>query len=106
MARMPRVEFEGAAYHVVCSGNRREAIFRCDEDRERVVETLAEGCERTGWRFMPQRSADGNHYHLLLETPEPNLVRQRHWFQVPYTTRFQVLPGLEWVPMHARSGKR
>ena len=30
----------------------------------------------------------GNHYHLLLETPEPNLVRGMHWFQVTYTTRF------------------
>ena len=30
----------------------------------------------------------GNHYHLLLETPEPNLVAGMRWFQGTYTIRF------------------
>ncbi|MEO8350992.1 MAG: transposase [Chthoniobacteraceae bacterium] len=29
-----------------------------------------------------------NHYHLLLETPEPNLVATMKWFQGTYTQRF------------------
>ena len=32
----------------------------------------------------------GNHYHLLLETPEPNLVRGMTWFQTTYTVRYNV----------------
>jgi hypothetical protein len=29
-----------------------------------------------------------NHYHLLVETPEPNLVAGMRWFQTTYTVRF------------------
>lgn len=71
----------------MCRGDRREAIFRDDADRERFLETLAEVCERTGFRvhgyvLMP------NHYHILLETPEPNLVAGMKWLQGTYTQRF------------------
>lgn len=30
----------------------------------------------------------GNHYHLLIQTPEPNLVRGMSWLQGTYTSRF------------------
>jgi REP element-mobilizing transposase RayT len=50
MARKARVEFEGAVYHVLDRGDRREAIFLDDEDRERFLTTLGEACRRTGWR--------------------------------------------------------
>jgi len=30
--------------------SRREAIFEDDEDRERLLETLTEACEKTGWQ--------------------------------------------------------
>ncbi len=32
----------------------------------------------------------GNHYHLLLETPEPNLSSAMHWQQSTYTIRHNV----------------
>ena len=35
MARKPRVEFEGATYHVMCRGNRQAAIFK--DDRKKVI---------------------------------------------------------------------
>ena len=87
MARKPRVEFEGATYHVMCRGNRQEEIFRDDKDRERFLDTLAEVVERNGW-FIHAFVLMDNHYHLLLETPEPNLVDGMRWFQSTYTQRF------------------
>ena len=33
MPRKPRVEYEGADYHVITRENRSEAIFRDDEDK-------------------------------------------------------------------------
>ena len=50
MARKARVEFEGAVYHVLDRGDRREAIFKDDADRRRFLETLGEAGARTGWR--------------------------------------------------------
>jgi len=86
MGRKPRVEYEGALYHVMCRGNRCETIFQDDQDRQVFLDTLGEVCERTGWHvcayvLMP------NHYHMVLETPEANLVDGMKWFQGTYTKR-------------------
>lgn len=87
MPRSPRIEYAGAVYHVMCRGDHREAIFKGDDDRLLLLETLGQGCERMGWRIhayvlMP------NHYHLLLETPNGGLVDGMRWLQTTYTARF------------------
>ncbi|MEI8197983.1 MAG: transposase [Phycisphaerae bacterium] len=87
MARKPRVEYEGAIYHVMSRGDRREAIFRDDTDRRRFMRALGEACGRTGWRVHAYVLMS-NHYHLLLETPHANLAKGMHWFQSSYTLRF------------------
>ena len=48
MARKIRMEYEGAIYHLMNRGDRREPIFRDDEDRERFLGTLGEACLKTG----------------------------------------------------------
>lgn len=68
-------------------GDRREDIFRDDQDRQSFIETLAEACAKTGWQvhafvLMP------NHFHLVVETPQPNLVAGMKWFLGTYTARF------------------
>ena len=86
MARRPRLEYAGAVYHVMDRGDRGEDIFLDTEDHHRFLLTLGQACERAGWRihcFVLMR----NHYHLLLETPEPNLSRGMHWLQTTYTVR-------------------
>ena len=87
MARPLRVEYAGAAYHVMARGNRGAAIFQDDRDRTRFLETLAEACEKTGWRIHAYVLM-GNHYHLLVETPEANLVAGMKWLQGTYTQRY------------------
>jgi len=87
MARKLRVEYPGAIYHVMNRGDRREPIFNEDEDRKRFVETLGEACAKTGWQvqayvLMP------NHFHLVVETPQPNLVTGMKWWLGTYTSRF------------------
>ncbi|MGI8604668.1 MAG: transposase [Verrucomicrobiales bacterium] len=72
MARSIRIEFPGAFYHVMARGNRREAIFLADADRQFFLDTLAEACAMTGWRVHAWVLMS-NHYHLLIETPEANL---------------------------------
>ncbi len=87
MARKLRVEYPGAIYHVMSRGNRKEPIFHDDVDRQRFVETVGEVCVRSGWQvhafcLLP------NHFHLVLETPRPNLVAGMKWLLGTYTTRF------------------
>lgn len=71
----------------MCRGNRQENIFSDDRDREIFLNTLGEVVERTGWKIHAFVLMD-NHYHFLLETPEPNLVDGMRWFQSTYTQRF------------------
>src|SRR4051812_32227108 len=87
MARKARVQFPGAVYHVLDRGDRRENIFRSDLDRELFLHTLGQVCEPTGWRIHAW-ALMSNHYHLLIETPQPNLVAGMSWFQTTYTARF------------------
>jgi REP-associated tyrosine transposase len=42
VARSIRIEHPGAFYHVMAKGNRREAIFRSDQDRQLFLKTLGE----------------------------------------------------------------
>src|SRR5438034_11457317 len=87
MARKLRVEYPGAIYHVMNRGDHREPIFRDDKDRLRFLETLAEACRKTAWQVHAY-CLMGNHFHLVLETPQANLVAGMRWFLGTYTARF------------------
>ena len=87
MPRKPRVEYAGAVYHVMCRGSGGQAIYLDDADHHTYLDTLEEACERCGWRIHAYVLMN-NHYHLLLETPEPTLVAGMKWLQGTYTQRF------------------
>ena len=76
-------------FPAVARGIRREAIFLDDEDRRIFLRSLGEACGMTGWR-VPAWVLIGNHYHLMIETPEANLVAGMKWLQNAYTRRFNV----------------
>jgi putative transposase len=87
MPRKLRLEYEGAIYHVMNRGDRREAIFKDDRDRERFLETLGQVCLKTDWRVHAWCLMN-NHFHLVVETPKANLVAGMKWFLGTYTGRF------------------
>lgn len=89
MPRQVRIEYEGAFYHVMARGNRRNLIFASPDgaDEELFLKTLGECCQRSGirvWAWVLM----GNHYHLLIQTPRANLVEGIAWLQNTYTRRF------------------
>jgi len=61
--------------------------FLSDRDRYSFLKTLCEVCQRTGWRVHAYILMT-NHYHLLVETLDANLVAGMRWFQSTYTSRF------------------
>jgi putative transposase len=92
MARQPRIVYPGAYYHVMARGNQRQVIVRDDEDRGAFVKMMEEVVGKTGWRVLAWVLLD-NHYHWVIQTPEPNLVEGMKWFQNTYTRRFSARHG-------------
>ena len=86
MPRQLRIEYPGAIYHVMSRGDRREDIFLGDVDRQDFLKTLAEACEKTGWLVLAY-CLMRNHFHLVIETPQGNLVAGMRWLLSTYTLR-------------------
>ncbi len=87
MPRQLRIEYVGAIYHLMNRGDRREPIFGDDADRKRFLETLGEVCAKTDWQ-VHAFCLMTNHFHLVVETPNANLVAGMQWFLGTYTSRF------------------
>lgn len=68
-----RHQYPGAVYHVMARGDGGKAIFESDDDRKSFLFRLGQVCESHGWRVHAWVLMN-NHFHILLETPEPNLV--------------------------------
>lgn len=68
-------------------GDRRETIFLDDVDHRRFLETLGEGCLKADGQVHAY-CLMGNHFHLVVETPNGNLVAGMRWFLSTYTARF------------------
>lgn len=87
MARLLRIEYPGAIYHVTFRGNEKKNIFKSDADRRRLMEQLAVARDSYQARIylaclMP------NHVHLLLETPQGNLSAFMGQLLTAYTVYF------------------
>ena len=74
-------------YQVMNRGDRRDPIFGDDQDRQRLLETLAEACQRTQWQAHAYCRMS-NHFHLVIETPQPNLVAGMKWLLGTYSNRY------------------
>jgi REP element-mobilizing transposase RayT len=87
MPRQLRIQYEGAIYHLMSRGDRREEIFRDDLDRKDFLRTLGAACQKTGWQVHAY-CLMSNHFHLVIETPRANLVEGMKWLLGAYTMRF------------------
>lgn len=87
MARPLRIEYPGAVYHVTSRGNARGAIFLSDADRKKFLNVLADTIEKYNWLCHAFCMLD-NHYHLVLETPDPNLSLGMRQLNGVYTQSF------------------
>ena len=87
MARPLRIEFPGALDHVTSRGNERRAIFRSDRDRRTFLTLLEQAATRFGWSVTAYVLMT-NHFHLVIQTPEPNLSRGMQWLNGTYAARF------------------
>jgi len=87
MARPLRLDHAGALWHITSRGSERREIFRGDGDRRGFLDLLGKTVERFNWRTHGY-ALMGNHYHLVVETPEPTLSRGMHHLNGGYAQRF------------------
>jgi putative transposase len=94
MPRPLRVQLAGGLYHIGARGNRGQKIFVDETDYKRFLELLAVAMERFQWRchaycLMP------NHFHLVIETSEPNISGGMQRLNGTYAQWFNVRHGYE-----------
>lgn len=105
MARLARVEYEGAIYHVTVRGNNRRDLFADDRDRERLLKRLSEVAEDTEVRVYAFCIMT-NHIHLVVETPQANLQQFMHKLETAYTVYYNRRHGESGHLMQGRYGAR
>ena len=94
MARPLRRAIAGGWYHVTARGDNRQRIFGDARDEAHFGELLAEMRERYRVGVLAYVLM-GNHYHLLVSTPDANLSRALHWLNVSYGVWYNRRNG--WV---------
>ena len=62
MARKIRIEYAGAAYHVMARGNQGRDIYADKRDRKLWLATLGEACEKPAWRIHARLQSDAGHW--------------------------------------------
>jgi REP element-mobilizing transposase RayT len=84
----PRFRFEtaGGVYHVTNRGVDHRDIVTDHEERRKWLYCLGDAAARYGWRVYAY--ALTNHFHVFLQTPEPNLSAGMQEFEGRYAAFF------------------
>src|SRR6266498_4301393 len=92
MSRPLRICIAGGIYHLIARGNAQGAIVLDDLDRRRFLEIFSRVVERFSWLCHSYCLMD-NHYHLVAETPLPNLPAGMRQLNGLYARRFNIRHG-------------
>jgi REP element-mobilizing transposase RayT len=87
MARPLRLEHPGAVWHITSRGNNRCNIYLGNDDHLMFLSIFAEAVRRFRW-IVHAYTLMTNHFHLILETPEPTLSRGMKWMNGKYAQWF------------------
>ncbi|MDA2920946.1 transposase [Desulfobacterota bacterium AH_259_B03_O07] len=77
MARPLRIQYPGALYHITSRGKERKKIYLDDSERKKFLKTLEYYQDRPGI-LIHCYVLMYNHYHIVIETPEGNLLKVMH----------------------------
>ncbi|KKW44438.1 MAG: Toxin-antitoxin system, toxin component, RelE family [Parcubacteria group bacterium GW2011_GWA2_56_7] len=87
MPRQPRNEFPGAFFHVMSRGDHKQPVFFDSTHYLKFIEFLSLTIEKYNW-ICHSYCLMNNHYHILIETPEPNLGLGMHQLNAGYANWF------------------
>ena len=87
MARKPRIEFEGAFYHVIVRGNQRQKIFKGKQDYLKYLQIII-NYKASYHYYLYSYVLMSNHIHLLLEIRDTPLSKIMQGINQRYTMYF------------------
>jgi putative transposase len=87
MARRPRIEFQGALYHVITRGNQRQKIYKGLTDYQKYLQLLERYKDRYPF-FLYAYVLMTNHVHLLIEMRDTPLSKILQGINQSYTMYF------------------
>jgi REP-associated tyrosine transposase len=105
MARPLRLRPANGIFHITARGNRRQAIFLDDIDRERFLGRITATVDRYGWNCHAY-CLMGNHLHLLIVTPKENLSEGMQWLLGCYAQSFNARHSFDGHLFQGRFGSR
>jgi len=82
-----RPQVPGGVYHVISKGNRDESIYVDGESRRYHLSLCTITVEGYGW-LCHAFCQMGNHYHMLLRTPEANISAGMQYLNARYAEWF------------------
>ena len=83
MARRPRA-FAAGIYHLTAHGSDTRFLFVVDDDREDFLDRIAIVRARFELGLLSYVLM-GNHYHLLVQTPDARVSRALQWLHTEYS---------------------
>lgn len=92
MPRLLRPRIAGGIYHAYARGNRGTMIFLDDDDRAIFLALLGLIVVRFEWK-VEAYCLMGNHFHLVLRTPTPNLSEGMQQLNGRYAQLFNAKYG-------------
>ncbi len=101
MARLLRIQYPGALYHIFTRGNNKKEIFIDSNDYLLFLSIFNEVITKFGWIsyaycLMP------NHYHIFIETPVENLTTGMHQLNNNYSHKFNFFHSRVGHPFQGR----
>ena len=101
MSRPLRIEYPGAWYHVMNRGAGRRQVFKTNTQRRYFLSLLGDCWERYDAEWHAY-CLMGNHYHLLVRTPQGNLQRIMRHLNGVYTQFFNRQQGRDGALFRGR----
>ncbi|MFH1505104.1 MAG: transposase [Candidatus Omnitrophota bacterium] len=89
MARPYRLQGENLFYHITSRGDNRKRIYISEYDYRQFLEYLLLAKDKFKF-YLYAYCLMPNHYHLFIETTQPNLSRIMHYVNASYTTYYNV----------------
>jgi len=87
MARPLRIQYPGAIYHIMSRGNGQMMIYLQKNDWTKFILFMERVIIKFNW-ICYAYCLMGNHYHLLIETPDANLASGMKYLNQLYSQHF------------------